>query len=280
MDNQLALMKKLQKDPDTIAYAHNEEIVLIKRVVNDDGVRLTEVTLNPQNGSKISERVIENTEMKLSDFDTIKQLLTEETRQEFNADWSATKLNVDFDILEKTDLFSVQSVEDDYIESLDAEVEDYRTLDNAMKVLDSCLTKIQKKRYILSRAKGLSTREIAEKEGVSQRTVQDSLELAERKMKIFRKTPKNTSQNPQKNYISERTKRRGLSRRQKLEVYNDSKTRRSLFRRSRSGGRLGAGRFPSGRDYSERHRQHVLDNNNSRPDDQHAAFKNADPCRY
>ena len=27
MDNQLALMKKSQKDPDTIAYAHNEEIV-------------------------------------------------------------------------------------------------------------------------------------------------------------------------------------------------------------------------------------------------------------
>lgn len=57
MDNQLALMKKLQKDPDTIAYAHNEEIVLIKRVVDDDGVRLTEVTLNPENGSKVSERV-------------------------------------------------------------------------------------------------------------------------------------------------------------------------------------------------------------------------------
>ena len=133
MDNQLALMKKLQKDPNTIAYAHNEEIVLIKRVVDDDGVRLTEVTLNPENGSKVSERVIEDTEMKLSDFDMMKRLLTEETRQEFNADWSATKLNVDFDILEKTDLFSVQSVEDDYIESLDAEVEDYRTLDNAWR---------------------------------------------------------------------------------------------------------------------------------------------------
>ena len=42
--------------------------------------------------------------------------ITEETRQEFNADWSATKLNVDIDKLENTDLLSVQSVEDDYIE--------------------------------------------------------------------------------------------------------------------------------------------------------------------
>ena len=197
MDNQFALMKKLQKDPDTIAYAHNEEIVLIKRVVDDDGKRLLEVTLNPENGSKISERIVSDSEMKLSDFDTMKEFLTEETRQEFNADWSATKLNIDIDKFEKTDLFSVQSVEDDYIERIDAAVEDYRTLDNAMKVLDSCLTKIQKKRYILSRAKGLSTREIAEKEGVSQRTMQDSLELAERK-KIFQENPEKYLSKPSK----------------------------------------------------------------------------------
>ena len=116
MDNQLALMKKLQKDPDTIAYAHNEEIVLIKRVVDDDDVRLTEVTLNPENVSKISERNIPDYEMKLSDFDTMKEFLTEKTRNDFNTDWSATKLNVDIDKLENTDLLSVQSVEDDYIE--------------------------------------------------------------------------------------------------------------------------------------------------------------------
>ena len=197
MDNQLALMKKLQKDHDTIAYAHNEEIVLIKRVVDDDGVRLTDVTLNPENGNKISERNIPDYEMKLTDFDSMKQLLTEETRREFNADWSVTKLNVDFDILEKTDLFSVQSVEDDYIERQNVAY-DFRTLENAMKVLDSCLTKIQKKRYLMSRAKGLSTREIAEKEGVSQHTVQDSLELAERKIKIFRENPEKYLSKPSK----------------------------------------------------------------------------------
>lgn len=197
MDNQLALMKKLQKDPDTIAYAHNEEIVLIKRVVDDDSVHLIEITLDTETGSKISERSIPDSEMKLSDFDTMKEFLTEATRQEFNADWSATKLNVDFDILEKTDLLSVQSVEDDYIERQNVS-DDFRTLDNAMKVLDSCLTKIQKKRYILSRAKGLSTREIAEKEGVSQRTVQDSLELAERKIKIFRESPEKYLSKPSK----------------------------------------------------------------------------------
>ena len=184
MDNQLALMKKLQKDPDTIAYAHNEEIVLIKRVVNDDGVRLTEVTLNPQNGSKISERIIHESEMKLSDFDTMKEFLTEATRQEFNADWSATKLNVDFDILEKTDLFSVQSVEDDYIERQNV-ADDFRTLDNAMSVLDSALNEKQKRWFLMAHSDGLSDREIARREGVAHTTVSRGMTVIGKKIKKY-----------------------------------------------------------------------------------------------
>ena len=187
MDNQLALMKKLQKDPDTIAYAHNEKIVLIKRVVDDDSVHLTEVTLNSENGNKISERIISDSEMKLSDFDTMKEFLTEATRQEFNADWSATKLNVDFDILEKTDLFSVQSVEDDYIERLDAEVgvEDYRTLENAMSILDAALNEKQKRWFLMAHREGLSDREIARRDGVAHTTVSRGMAVIGKKIKKY-----------------------------------------------------------------------------------------------
>ena len=185
MDNQLALMKKLQKDHDTIAYAHNEEIVLIKRVVDDDGKRLLEVTLNPETGSKISERIISDSEMKLSDFDTMKEFLTGETRQEFNADWSVTKLNVDFDVLEKTDLFSVQSVEDDYIERLDAEVEDYRTLENAMSILDAALNEKQKRWFLMAHSDGLSDREIARREGVAHTTVSRGMAVIGKKIKKY-----------------------------------------------------------------------------------------------
>ena len=184
MDNQLALMKKLQKDPDTIAYAHNEEIVLIKRVVDDDSVHLTEVTLNPEIGSKISERIISDSEMKLSDFDTMKEFLTEETRREFNADWSATKLNVDFDILEKTDLFSVQSVEDDYIERQNV-ADDFRTLDNAMSVLDSALNEKQKRWFLMAHHEGLSDREIARREGVAHTTVSRGMAVIGKKIKKY-----------------------------------------------------------------------------------------------
>ena len=184
MDNQLALMKKLQKDPDTIAYAHNEEIVLIKRVVDDDSVHLTEVTLNPQNGSKISERIIHESEMKLSDFDTMKEFLTEETRQEFNADWSVTKLNIDIDKFENTDLLSAQSVEDDYIERQDA-ADDFRTLENAMSILDAALNEKQKRWFLMAHREGLSDREIARREGVAHTTVSRGMAVTKKKIKKY-----------------------------------------------------------------------------------------------
>lgn len=185
MDNQLALMKKLQKDPDTIAYAHNEEIVLIKRVVDDDGTRLLEITLNSETGSKISERIISDSEMKLSDFDTMKEFLTEETRQDFNSDWSVTKLNIDIDKFENTDLLSVQSVEDDYIERLDAEVEDYRTIETAMSVLDAALNEKQKRWFLMAHREGLSDREIARREGVAHTTVSRGMTVIGKKIKKY-----------------------------------------------------------------------------------------------
>ena len=185
MDNQLALMKKLQKDHDTIAYAHNEEIVLIKRVVDDDVVHLTEVTLNPENGSKISERIVSDSEMKLTDFDTMKEFLSEETRNDFNADWNVTKLNVDIDKLENTDLLSVQSVEDDYVEHQDTAVEDYRTLENAMSILDAALNEKQKRWFLMAHHEGLSDREIARREGVAHTTVSRGMAVIGKKIKKY-----------------------------------------------------------------------------------------------
>ena len=202
MDNQLALMKKLQKDPDTIAYAHNEEIVLIKRVVDNDGTRLLEVTLNPETSSKISERIISDSEMKLSDFDTMKEFLTEKTRNDFNADWSATKLNVGIDKLENTDLLSVQSVEDDYVERQDTAVEEYRTLETAMSVLDAALNENQKRWFIMAHREGLSDREIARREGVAHncltRNGGDREENKKISEKFFREGVKICSRTPRK----------------------------------------------------------------------------------
>ena len=123
--------------------------------------------------------------MKLSDFDTMKEFLTEATRRDFNADWSATKLNVDFDILEKTDLFSVQSVEDDYIERQDTAVEDYRTIETAMSVLDAALNEKQKRWFLMAHSDGLSDREIARREGVAHTTVSRGMTVIGKKIKKY-----------------------------------------------------------------------------------------------
>jgi DNA-directed RNA polymerase specialized sigma24 family protein len=52
----------------------------------------------------------------------------------------------------------------------------------AKSVLDR-LTDIQRRRYLMYHADGLTTREIAAREGAAQRSVMDSLEAAAKKIK-------------------------------------------------------------------------------------------------
>lgn len=199
MDKQIALMKKLQKDPDTIAYAHCDEIILIKREAAEDGSAvLVEITINIDTEKATSKRSILDSEMQLSDFDAMKKLLTDHTTEEFNADWRITHRDVDLDKLENTDILCLPSVEEEYIERFEGE-EDYRTIENAIYILDFCLTEIQKKRYIQNKMKGKSTYQIAAQEGVSQHAIQDSLKLSEKKIKKFiEKAKKDFSKGPKK----------------------------------------------------------------------------------
>ena len=62
------------------------------------------------------------------------------------------------------------------------------TIENAMDILEQCLTETQRRRYLLYARDGKSTRQIAQAEGVSQRTIMDSLQESERKIKKFRKS--------------------------------------------------------------------------------------------
>lgn len=54
MDKQLALMKRYQKDDNTIAYVHNGEILLIKR---ENGT-LLEIIIDPETESTVSSRTL------------------------------------------------------------------------------------------------------------------------------------------------------------------------------------------------------------------------------
>lgn len=185
MDKQIALMKKLQKDPDTIAYAHCDEIILIKREAAEDGSAvLVEITINIDTEKATAKRSILDSEMQLSDFDAMKKLLTDRTTEEFNADWRITHRDVDLDKLENTDILCLPSVEDEYIEKFEGE-EDYRTMENAMSILNECLTDTQRTRFIRNKYNNESTREIAQSEGKRQNAIHESIALSEKKIKIF-----------------------------------------------------------------------------------------------
>lgn len=199
MDKQIALMKKLQKDPDTIAYAHCDEIILIKREAAEDGSAvLVEITISIDTEKATSKRSILDSEMQPSDFDAMKKLLTDRTTEEFNADWRITHRDVDLDKLENTDILCLPSVEEEYIEQFEGE-EDYRTIENAMSILNECLTDTQRTRFIRNKYNKESTRKIAECEGVSQAAVSKSIARSEENIKNFLKNSKiGLSKGPQK----------------------------------------------------------------------------------
>jgi len=161
---------------------------LIMAIVNNDdsSAVLTEIKINVFTDKTVSTRCIYETEMKLSDFDATKKLLTENTIEEFNADWRKTYRDVDLDKLGNTDILCQPSVEDEYIDSLEDKVE-YRTMENAMKILDGCLTERQKERYIRKKMNAETTTHIADCEGVKQASVYESIAAAERKIKKFLK---------------------------------------------------------------------------------------------
>ena len=114
----------------------------------------------------------------------MKKLLTDRTTEEFNADWRITHRDVDLDKLENTDILCLPSVEEEYIEKFEGE-EDYRTIENAMNLLDELLNEKQKKWFLMSYRDGLSDREISRREGVAQTTVSRGLTVIEKKIKNF-----------------------------------------------------------------------------------------------
>ena len=189
MDKQIALMKKLQKNPNTIAYVHSDEIILIKREYAEDGsALLVEITINIDTEKTTSKRSIQDTEMSLSEFEAMKELLTNHTVEEFNADWRVTHKDVGLEKLENTDILCLPSVEEEYIERFESEEDgDFYTIENAMESLNLCLTDVQKERYIRHKMNQEPTTQIAASQGVSQASVYESIVSSENKIKKFLK---------------------------------------------------------------------------------------------
>ena len=192
-NNSFCAFNKRTGDINTITYPFaNGERVIIQRTYSDEGIAVFSEIRIEENGERTIS-VLPKEEMNDDIFDRTREMLVEMYHKDENKDIRFLKHTLNIDEV-TDDALTVQSVEDDYMEELTKHEEENnpraKTVKNALVILDSCLTEIQKRRYIKTKYNGKTTREVAAEEGVSQRTIQDSIELSEDKIKKFLKSGK------------------------------------------------------------------------------------------
>ena len=126
----------------------------------------------------LEEYLRENPGKSKADFTELKALSDEMYFRQDRSDNAQSKKTVSLHALEETALCASVSPEDTYIG-------DETTLHQMQKVKKALnkLTDIQRKRYLLYTVQGLSTWQIADLEGTNQKSVYESLQAAEKKIK-------------------------------------------------------------------------------------------------
>lgn len=171
MDKQLALIKRYQKDDNTIAYVHNGEILLIKR---ENGT-LLELIIDPETEAVTSSRILSSAEMTLQQFADMKKDLTDTTIADFNSEQRNTYRNVSYDAIGDNIELSTRSVEEEYISTQIGE-HSADTIQHFVELLKVAkLTEIQLRRIVKHIYYKKSTRKIAKEEGASQSSIKDSI---------------------------------------------------------------------------------------------------------
>lgn len=185
MDYQNAEFYKLNKNNPDLVYNFADELITYRKEIDENG-NLQIVEYRKKDGRKgkkaTTRRVVPSTEMSIEDFDAWKARLTEEALEYQRFDHQTTRNNVGLENLLETDLVCEESVEDEYLHEEEERQQYDARIAKAREVL-AILTPTQRKRYVLSKAYGMTTREIAEKEGCEQRAVVKSLQQAEKKLK-------------------------------------------------------------------------------------------------
>jgi hypothetical protein len=133
---------------------------------------------------RLTDYLAENPHKTEDDFRRLKELSDsdyfERDRSGYRQSWKDTPIGE----LSETVLCSVPSPETEIIDAPEEARRKRKRAVLAQKVWDK-LTEIQRRRYRMYHVSGMTTRKIAEIEGVDQRTVMDSLEWAEKKIKKF-----------------------------------------------------------------------------------------------
>ena len=185
MDYQNAEFYKLNKNNPDLVYNFADELITYRKEKDENG-NLQIVEYRKKDGRKgkkaTTRRVVPSQEMSIEDFDAWKTRLTEEALEYRRHDDLTTRENVSIENLLETDLVCEESVEDEYIRE-EEERQQYAAIIAKSSEVLALLTPTQRKRYVLSKAYGMTTREIAEKEGCEQRAVVKSLQQVEKKLK-------------------------------------------------------------------------------------------------
>ena len=202
-NNSFCAFIKRTGDINTITYPFaNGERVIIQRTYSDEGIAVFSEIRIEENGERTIS-VLPKEEMNDDIFDRTREMLVEMYHKDENKDIRFLKHTLNIDEV-TDDALTVQSVEDDYIEE-ETRREDENTplaetFENAMAILNACLTEKQKRRYLKKHFEKKDERTIAIEEGITQMSVWESLQAANKQIKKYflKKSKKHPVKTPKK----------------------------------------------------------------------------------
>lgn len=182
-------------------YINGEMDRYIKELDNDGKLTGRILHVHKDSTGAMHTRVLDKSEMTVEQFDMVKAFSDANYHETDNDDVCEMKNTVSLSGLEECDAIECSSSAEDefFAEMENDEAEDYRTIENADKIMEACLTEKQRKRYYAYYFEGMTMDEIAAIEGTKRHPIWKSIRDSEKKIKIFlEKGQKRGTKTPQK----------------------------------------------------------------------------------
>ncbi len=171
-----------------IANKYTKDIVYPYGNGEEDRYRKTEegvLLIHKNENGGVTERLLSEDEFPLSEFDRIKAISDEDYRERNRKDMIERKHTVSIANLDEASAAAqIKSAEDEYFDSLE-EDDDYRYIENAFRIINECLSEVQKKRYVDYYYRGKTLQKIAEEEGTSSVAIWKSIKVAKKNIANF-----------------------------------------------------------------------------------------------
>lgn len=173
---------------------YTEDIVYPYSNDEEDRYRKTEqgvLLIHKSKNGRTTKRLLAEYEFPLAEFDRMKAISDEDYRERNKGDVLEHRNTVSLTDLEEMRICSQElSAEDEYLNMVDDEdgEEDFRTLENAMAIMDACLSDKQRRRMISYYFDGKTLEEIAEDEGITFQSADECIKGAKKKIKKFLKS--------------------------------------------------------------------------------------------